>query len=255
VSSIEIDKAFVQEQGNRHLRIEERLVTEYLEQIGMPIQFYTKKYILRRCLPLTMTSLVVGDMLCVQGAMKQLGICPPKANSYPVSLRKYMHRNIWASSLAELEHQLREGFSRPIFAKPKHRHKRFTGRIFQTESDLYYTSGISRNLELLCCDVVDWLSEFRVYVVDSEIREMACYHGDNCLMPSENIVESAIHDLSQAGEAYAGYGIDFGVLSTGETALVEMNDGFALGAYAISGENYGQLLIERWAELLSGKKS
>jgi ATP-grasp domain, R2K clade family 2 len=57
--------------------------------------------------------------------------------------------------------------------------------------------------------------------------------------------------LDAAGAAYAGYAIDFGVLSTGETALVEMNDGFALGAYAIDSQDYTDLICARWTELLT----
>ena len=53
----------------------------------------------------------------------------------------------------------------------------------------------------------------------------------------------------------AGFGIDFGLLSTGETALVEMNDGFALGAYAISARDYTDLLIARWEELMAQPKT
>lgn len=56
--------------------------------------------------------------------------------------------------------------------------------------------------------------------------------------------------LAAAGEAYAGYAIDFGVLKSGETTLVEMNDGFAVGAYAIGAKDYTNMIIARWEELL-----
>src|SRR4051812_22367020 len=44
---------------------------------------------------------------------------------------------------------------------------------------------------------------------------------------------------------------DFGVLENGQTALVEANDGYSLGAYQITASNYTNVLLTRWAELLS----
>lgn len=63
-------------------------------------------------------------------------------------------------------------------------------------------------------------------------------------------VEQALSEHRRSGEAPAAYGIDFGVLSSGETALVEANDGYALGAYKIESAPYAELLFARWAELV-----
>ena len=41
------------------------------------------------------------------------------------------------------------------------------------------------------------------------------------------------------------------MLTTGEMALVEANDGYSLGAYQISARAYADLLIARWRELVS----
>jgi hypothetical protein len=61
--------------------------------------------------------------------------------------------------------------------------------------------------------------------------------------------------LDDSGEAPAGYGIDFGLLSSGETALIELNDGYSLGSYDLDSADYTDLLIARWEELVgSGDK-
>ena len=78
-----IERGFIQRQGNQKLRHEEQLVATALERRGIPFEFYTEKLINRHQLPLTRTSLVVGDMPCVYGAMKQLGIPIPAARSGP----------------------------------------------------------------------------------------------------------------------------------------------------------------------------
>jgi len=64
-------------------------------------------------------------------------------------------------------------------------------------------------------------------------------------------LDSALAAYPDSGEAPSAYDIDFGVLASGETALVEANDGYALGAYQICGHDYTDLLFTRWEELLS----
>ncbi|MBW8810364.1 MAG: ATP-grasp domain-containing protein, partial [Lysobacter sp.] len=63
---------------------------------------------------------------------------------------------------------------------------------------------------------------------------------------------AALENFHRSGEAPAAYGIDFGVLCDGQTALVEANDGYSLGAYKkISNAVYTDLVMARWAELVS----
>ena len=49
------------------------------------------------------------------------------------------------------------------------------------------------------------------------------------------------------------FALDFGVLSTGEVALIEMNDAFSIGKYnGIDDETYAKFVITRWEELKNG---
>jgi hypothetical protein len=246
-----ISKAFIQEQGNGKLRHEEKLVVAELKDRGISIEFYTEKRIRRRQLPLDLESLVVGDMPCIAGALQQLAIPEPAPNDYPTSLKEFWQRRIWRSTLGALEFGLLDGRYPATFAKPANRCKRFTGCVFESEFDLFKIHGVSRREELWCAEIVSWLSEYRVYVVNSEIRSIDFYAGNPKITIDRIEIDRAIELLTQAGEAYAGYAIDFGVLSTGKTALVEMNDGFAVGAYAIDSKNYTEMLLARWQELLS----
>lgn len=58
------------------------------------------------------------------------------------------------------------------------------------------------------------------------------------------VLEAALRQL-----AARGYGIDFGVLADGRTALVEVNDGYGLGNYGLAKETYLDLCVARWQEL------
>jgi hypothetical protein len=246
-----ISKAFIQEQRNGRLRHEEKLVVAELERRGIPIELYTEKRIRRRQLPLDLVSLVVGDMPCITGALQQLSIPAPAPNDYPASLHEFRHRRIWRSTLGDLELRLLDGRYPATFAKPAHRSKRFTGCVFESEFDLFKVYGVSRREELWCAEVVSWLSEYRVYVVNAEIRSIDFYAGNPEIVIDRSVVECAIDLLTKAGEASAGYAIDFGVLATGATALIELNDGFAIGAYTIDSKNYTEMLLARWQELLT----
>ena len=60
-----------------------------------------------------------------------------------------------------------------------------------------------------------------------------------------------VKDFVDSPKAYC---IDVGVLSTGETALIEVNDALCIGIYSMSKELYAELLMTRWNELKKNKK-
>ena len=96
-----------------------------------------------------------------------------------------------------------------------------------------------------------WRSEFRAYVIGARTVALDHYDGDPDLRPCERVIAEAVRAYYDSGEAPAGYGIDFGVLDDGSTALVEANDGYALGAYGIAADLYADVLLARWAQLMA----
>ncbi len=244
-----ITRAYLAQRESGQYGHEERLVAAVLEARGLPYKPYTLKRIHRRQLPLRPDTLVVGDMDCVHGALKQLGIELPEAESYPTSIRDHLHRQVWQTTLGAVAERFAHGAAAPVFVKPRGRQKCFTGFICDSEHSLSRAGGVSRHEPVYCSELVAWQSEYRVYVVEGQIRAIDHYDGDAGFKLDESVAEEAVAALHAAGQAYAGFGIDFGVLSNGQTALVEMNDGFALGAYDITGGDYTDLLIARWEEL------
>ena len=197
-------------------------------------------------------SLVFADVDLTISLLKQLRIDAPKSNSYPDSLKEFYYREIWESTLGTVENDFREGrILNQIFIKPAEREKSFTGLVLDSQQSFYFVGNTSRRQKVHCSEVVRWLSEYRIYVVNSEIRSIDFYAGDSQIKVNENEIKRAIKILDGAKESYAGYAIDFGVLSTGETALVEMNDGFSIGAYKnVCAKDYTDMIFARWAELL-----
>jgi hypothetical protein len=141
-----------------------------------------------------------------------------------------------------------------VFVKPSAFRKSFTGRVVGTSGDFMEIGRVSRRQEVWCSDVVTWKSEFRVYVINDEIVGVDHYAGDRDAGLDLGTVARALRAYRESGEAPSAYGIDFGVLATGESALVEANDGYSLGAYELAAKPYTDLLVRRWCELLQARK-
>ena len=242
-----IRMAFVEEQGNGRLCHESSLVARSLRNRGVEVELFTPKKIARRALPLAADTFVAGTIPVVQGALKQLGIEVPSPDDYPEALRAYLHRRTWRATLRDVEFGVWEG-APAIFAKPADRLKSFTGRVFRGTDDLYYLGAASRRQVVWCSEVVEWRSEYRVYVLRDTIVSVDPYAGDPAVALDFDVVRGAIADYRAAG-APCAYAIDFGVLSDGRTALVEANEGYGLGAYVIDADAYTDLLVARWLEL------
>jgi len=122
----------------------------------------------------------------------------------------------------------------------------------------YLLDEYSANFAIFCSDLIEIISEYRVYVLNGRILSVCFYSGDRSFVLDMMIVEEAVKRLceSEEGRQLCGCGIDFAVMrkSDGEvvTGLVEVNDGFSLGAYeGLTGKDYTDILIARWMMLVN----
>jgi hypothetical protein len=246
-----IRRAYVQENGSRKLSPESQSLVAGLERRGIPTELFTEKRILRRQLKLSRETLVAGSIPAVTQALQQLEIPVPEPKDYPASLQPFLHRKIWESTVGAVLEGLMQGDLGSVFVKPKGRLKRFTGRVFSSRDDACFLEGASRRLPVYCAHPVEWKSEFRTYVIRGEIVGTLHYWGEAAVRPDESEIRRAVETLQHSGEAAAAYGIDFGVLADGTTALMELNDGFGLGSYGLGDDLYTDLILTRWEELMN----
>lgn len=249
-----IKAALLQELGNGRTEPEIKSLAAELSRRGIHFRLFPEKHLRRGQIELAPDVLVAGHIPVVLSALRQMGIEPPAPNDYPESLRPWLHRRIWRSTVKDVVAQLHVGEVRPFFAKPVSRHKRFRGQVFESWDDLRALGGASDHTQVVCSEVVRWVSEYRVYVVRSKIVGIRHYRGDSQAHLDQEQVEQAVARYETSGEATAGYGIDFGLLSTGETALVEVNDGYSLGSYGLDDLAYADLIIVRWTELTENSR-
>lgn len=243
-----IRKAFIHEYGNKKLEPEHQDVIDVLKKRNIHCELFTDKKILRNQLDIDNTTFVAGNHFVFASIFKKHTINVP-SDCYPKSLYKYLKRNIRETTVWDLFKNF-EGEVPHIFVKPKSRTKLFTGFIIESTLDFHRLSEFPKNTALYYSNIVDWKAEFRVFVNNSKIAGIRKYSGEEGYDLDMATVQAAIIDLEKSGESTRGYGIDFGILSTGETALIEWNDGYALGSYGLDKEIYTDLLLERWDEII-----
>ncbi|MDR2237894.1 MAG: ATP-grasp domain-containing protein [Chryseobacterium sp.] len=243
-----IEKAFIHEYGNKKVEPEHQDVMDVLEKRNIGYELFTDKKIFRNQLNIDKTTFMVGNHFVFSSLFKKYKIKPP-CSCYPQSLKKYLQRNIWETTIHDLCKDSDRDIT-PVFVKPKSDTKLFTGFTIESAADLYRLSEFSKNTAIYCSPIVTWKAEYRVFVNHSKIVGMQLYDGDENEQPDMDIIRNAVNDLENSEEKTCGYGIDFGILSNGKTALVEWNDGYALGSYGLDKELYTDLLIARWSEIL-----
>jgi hypothetical protein len=241
-----IKRAYIYEYGNGELDSEHKDVVEVLKARGIEYELFTSKKLSRNQLKLDDSTFVAGDVPTIRTVLKIIGVNVIH-DTYPKSLEKYLGRQVWSTTIRNLLYQ-ENTFG--IFVKPRSKAKLFTGFTVNSYHDLLQLERYSKKTDIYCSTLVHWLSEYRVFVNNSEIVGIKLYSGDETLKLDMSIVEKAVKDFENSPERTAAYGIDFGVLDSGQTTLIEWNDGFALGSYGLDKEIYTDLLIARWEEIL-----
>lgn len=251
-------------------------VVEEMKSRDIPVTYWDTDDILSsfRMMTPTRDDLVVGNFDWTRIALRRLGISMPVPPDYPVCLQHLLYRKVWQSTLGEVQQWIKRNVSKQVFIKPAADAKIFSAIIEPKDQMLDMLllglPGIPflpANLQVYCAEVVNMISEYRVYIVDGKIRNVCQYRGPilegdvGYVKLDMNVVEQAVVTLcsSDEGKHLKGCGVDFAVMKKDDgslvTCLIEVNDGFSLGLYpGLSGKDYTDLLITRWHELMTTGK-
>lgn len=183
---------------------------------------------------------------------KKCGIEPPNYLGYPEELKPYLHREIIETKFGDINH------SYPYFVKPRTHVKLFTGALIKDEKSYKfmrdYYPEVNSDTELFLSDPIDFLSEYRCFVHKGELKGIQWYSGDFKRFPDIKTIESMISDYKSSNVAYT---LDVGIYKnnvyTGSknysTALVEVNDMWAIGSYGFNAKDYVRMIIDRFQEI------
>ena len=180
-------------------------------------------------------------------ALKHLGIDPIPVPTYPEALRRFLGRNIWTSTINTIASSPEMW---PVFVKPRDDSKKFTGVLVRGTGDLMGCGDPSSDTPVWCSEPVHLIAEWRCFVRYGKILDVRPYKGNWRSHFDPRVIEDAVECW---GDKPRGSALDFGVDEQGRTLLIEVNDGFSLGAYGLSPLLYARLLSARWTELTVAK--
>jgi len=193
-------------------------------------------------------TIVVAGIPVVSKAFIQLGIAHPRLESIPESISKYAKRRTWKGTIKEARQAVYNGGA--LFVKPiPDNHKFFNGKLLDSYRVLASLASLPDDFPVICSEPVSMISEYRVFVLKGEAIGCRHYKGDFKVFPDFTLIDSAINDFKKAP---SGYSIDFAITETGNTILIEINDGLYLGCYGLSPIRYSSLIEARWMDLLPG---
>lgn len=243
-----LSRLVVAESGSAGVDRDDDDLATWASEQGWQVERVRAKHLERNQVVLDRETLVVGSIQSVRAALRVLGSSLPDPDDYPDVLRPHFHRRTWSSTVGALRTRIDDGAG-PVFAKSKQL-KRFTGRVFEHPDDLRFISGLSTRTPIWCSEVVAWRTEWRLFVVDGEVVGQRHYSGEPWTAPDPAVVADCLQLLAATPDVPAGYAIDLGVLSGGQTAVVERNDGFSVASYGLETSLYARVLIARWTQLL-----
>jgi hypothetical protein len=234
---------------------------------------------------LSIHSPVIANRPALTACLRHLSILSeqeslPECKDYPISLRPFLRRRVKETSFEEVMSLYESVPNFKAFIKPRgaENTKLWTGCVINSKDDFWKLTNVQENTPVYVSEPIEFLSEYRCYVIRGSVKAISCYMGDKKLAPLDlKTVYTAVRCLEGKNrklngvvtdvtrEASRAYAIDFGVVNyvdpetddeSQHTVLVEMNDGYSLGLYpGCSSRIYTEVLLERWNELVGLKVS
>ncbi len=184
---------------------------------------------------------------------ERLGLPPIISLNIPREIERFTERAIERTTMGVLKAGINEDKIKfPVFIKPDGLMKEFVGGVVSSKGNaLVYFDKVKDETPVLLSSVVNFVSEYRGYVIEGELVGIKHYIGDFRVFPDMKVVDAAIAEYKSQP---AGYSIDFGVTDDGRTLLIECNDGWSLGNYGLEDRLYSKLIGVRWRQLMTINK-
>lgn len=242
-----IESAYVQKRGGEYLNETSYSFANGCRLLGVHVETFEEEALKHVSLP--REAVVHGTVRVVKNALRALGVeepVPRVDGMPPAELLPFYGRRVWTSTLGEIRRRWPEGA--PLFIKPLKEHKAFTGFVMTGEfRDLIPTASFPDEMEVLCSEVVDFVSEYRLFVHNGLIVDCRRYNGDFTRLVDFDVAQDCIRWYKDAPVSWS---LDLGVTRKGATSIVEINDAFALGSYGMASRPYAMMVIDRWCQMV-----
>ena len=195
--------------------------------------------------------IAIGSVEFVEMFFEACDIETPEYLGYPESLLNSwsaMGRKVVECKVSDLvDHEY------PYFVKPSRNVKQFTGDVIENDDQMkifrdYY--DVTDDTELYMSETVEFVSEYRCFVHNGELKGIQYYQGDYTVFPQMAAINYMLDTYQHDGGTNPlAYTLDVGVLDSSITVLVELNDMWAIGAYGFDPEDYVRMTISRFRQI------
>lgn len=180
----------------------------------------------------------------------------PSTFTYPkldhVFYFRHMHTVNTVSSYNNAVNSLRGTINKPVFVKPD-KVKLFTGQLIDSDFWQQHFIKYLQQSKLHVSEVVEFISEWRVFVYNGSIVDCRHYTGDPLKFPQAAWLGLLLDNLLELNKMPIAFTMDVGRLKTGSWVLVECNDMWATGSYGCDREKYVECYDSRWNEIMNIK--
>jgi hypothetical protein len=241
-------KAYVKTNNGTFPNLNFYMAWEAFNALGYDVTCFEEKDI--DSLDISIATPLFAGVSVFRRVIDKLGVNYPPFDCYPQVLQPYYGRRITKSTLGEVRRQFDKDHQ-PVFVKPI-KPKEFNGTVLTSMLELIPLVTKKDDIPVYVSEPIDIVSEFRVYVMDKDILGVKHYYGDWSKVPSVDFIDEVVRKYSPCPVAY---GVDIGVKASGESFVIEANDGCNLGNYGLDAIHYGEMIISRWTEILGEGQS
>lgn len=194
-------------------------------------------------IPLNPYNIVIGSVEACEKYLKNMGLEIPQ----PIDMLKLAAVSGRRFKVESKSKFLEYYEMYPYFIKPHDKHKAFPAFAAKDRGDvLMYANDFDGYF--LISNVLDIVSEYRFYINKKRIIGAKHYLGDVLFFPDPDFIKTAV-EYSTEILPHLSYSLDFGVLRTGETVLIEAQDGWAIGNYGLEPYDYFKFVKDRWLQI------
>ncbi len=211
---------------------------------GYEVVFFNFEQLAAVQLEITKDTPVIGTIRSAKMGFKLVGCEAPPNVDIPEGLEWAAKRKCWTTTIGEVRN-LKDV---PIFIKPLVQQKVFTGHTVKNFADLIKTSYLDDEFQVMAQEVIKIDSEWRFYVLEEKIVGCGSYNGNPTIFPNTEFVNKVLSGYKNIPVACS---IDIGVMNSGDSVLIEVNDGYSLGNYGVPSLIYSKMMEKRWDEIVS----
>lgn len=187
----------------------------------------------------------VGSVEFVEKFISLLGYPIPTPINVPAELYEFAGRFIAIGNKSDIVKNVSEDF----FIKSTSKVKGFSGTMYDVgsldESELYQYS-----------ELIDIVSEYRCFVLDSKLVGLKHYSGDFKVFPSMSVIEKMIQVYTDSGNAQVAYTLDIGITSNNSTIIIEVHNFYSCGLYGFNDyPKYIKMLNNWWKKFITNQNN